>query len=90
MTQKITAIITEKFSPKPPAYPAPLIYALDVDDPKDEISIRRQVAAIRLEEIGWENEQGWDEKQMLEDTFEGIELHFVFEGDLTPMVDFRG
>lgn len=83
----ITAVVTERTSPRPPVSPWPLIYTLQVTDPNDDGAIRRQIADIRYNEI-----EGGDEEQdsdLIDAICEGIEVHFIFEGDVRCLVDFR-
>lgn len=83
----ITAIVSEVSSPKPPISPWPLIYVLQVLDIKDDDAILRQIADIRYDEICDMDEE--QEDRILKEIIEGLALHFVFAGDLTPLADWR-
>ena len=86
-TQKITVVMSETSSPFPPIYDRPLIYDLNVVDPKDEADVRTKLAQIRYEELS--GEEPVDPALLLE-IFEGIEIHFCFAGELQTLVDWRG
>ena len=84
----ITVVITETANPFPDVGPWPLVYTVHVEDPDSEEEIRRQVALIRCEELCLAPDDDPD-GVMLAEIIEGIEVHFTFEGDLSPLSDFR-
>lgn len=89
LTRTVTAVVSERSSPFPPVSPWPLIYVLDVMNPNDDQEILRHVADIRYIELACEDEDGSQSDQVYE-IMNGLELHFVFQGDVTAdVVDFR-
>lgn len=82
-TQTITVVVSEKSSPLPPVSPWPLIYTVDVKDPKDHAEVLAAVAAERMDELGIDESN-------LDEVLDGIEIHFAFAGDVNTLTDFRG
>lgn len=82
---KVTAVVSEQTTPLPPASPWPLLYAVEVEDPKDKAQILTQVAMIRHEEIVGSK----IDPQLLLEIYQGLELHFVFAGDVGTLADWR-
>lgn len=81
---KYTVIVTEESSPRPPAYPRPLIYSLDLEtsDLTEEV-IKRKLAIIRHEEIEGDFDPTLDADVALVDKIaEGLRLEFAFLGDM--------
>lgn len=87
---KITAVVSERQSPFPPVSPWPLIYVLEVTDPADDMAILRQIADIRYDELGCDDDEDGTQTDQVYEIMNGLELHFVFQGDVTAdVVDFR-
>jgi hypothetical protein len=84
MSQKhtVTAVVTD------PASPWPLLYVIDANDPTDEAEIRQLVARQRYEDVIGDVRDA--EESELASMAAAMEPHMVFEGDLTPVADFRG
>lgn len=84
-----TAVVNETSSPFPPVYPAPLIYTVELDDPEDKQSALQQIAKARCDDLGADGDDDCSDEEILEQIRDGLELHFLFEGDLTTAADFR-
>lgn len=79
----LTVVVQELKSPLPPVYPAPLIYTVTGIAANDESAILDAVAVMRAADFGR------DDSETIDAIRAGLELHFAFAGDLTPVADFR-
>lgn len=97
LTKTVTAVVSERSSPFPPVSPWPLIYVLEVQnsDGWSDTAVRNilldEIAQIRWEELcGEDGHDDLTDEEALEQIREGLDLHFVFQGDVTAdVVDFR-
>jgi hypothetical protein len=73
---KITCIVKDNY----PGYHDPLIYTVDVANPSDQAEVLAAVTAERLNDLGGSGDDHHDLD---------LELMFAFEGNLTPVADWR-
>lgn len=80
-----TVICRELVSPLPPVYPDPLIYDIQVPQGTTDVEalFLDEIAKIRFEELGKDN------PELLPLIRKGLTIDFAFEGDLSPVFDFR-
>lgn len=53
------------------------------------MAILRQIADIRYDELGCEDNKDGTQSDHVYEIMDGLELHFAFEGDLELLSDFR-
>lgn len=88
--QIATVIMREVTSPFPPVYPEPLIYTVSYEElrevPEDDKQawLLNQMAKNRAADLGLEEDEG-----IIAMIAEGLEILFVFPGDLEPILDYR-
>lgn len=79
---RVTAVVTIGFGTL-----WSLLYVVDVSDPTSAEEIVSAIATERLGEIGDEND--FPAGALWEEIKEGLDLRFVFAGDVNVLVDFR-
>lgn len=91
---RVTVIVGEQESPFPPSSPWPLIYQLDVPDPKDEADLKTRVARERFEELCEMYQHAYDSDPeatvaRLDEIRNGLEIHVVLAGEVHVIADHR-
>lgn len=85
--KEMLVVVMERRSPFPPVYPSPLIYTVTAD-PANDGEILAAVAHQRCLDFA-EDDDGEVNPEVADAVAEGLELIMAFEGDLTPMLDWR-